>query len=65
MNIIKKMKPAEASEIRKCPFASDLFVDYGEQKVYYERTPNLYFNGVFIVSKEKLQWEVLFELFEK
>jgi hypothetical protein len=40
-------------------------VDYGEQKVYYERTPNLYFNGVFIVSKEKLQWEVLFELFEK
>jgi hypothetical protein len=54
MNVVKQVKSIKASKIRKCPFALDFLVNNGEQKVHDERAPNLYFDGIFIVAKEKL-----------
>jgi hypothetical protein len=54
MNIVEQVQSTEASEVRESPFALDFLMYYGEQEVYDECAPYLYFDGIFIVAKEKL-----------
>ncbi len=54
MNVVERVKSTEASKIWKCPFTFDFLVYDGKQKVNDECSPYLYFDGIFIVSKEKL-----------
>jgi hypothetical protein len=54
VNVVEQVESTEASEVRESPFALDFLLYYGQQKVNDERTPDLYFDGIFIVAKEKL-----------
>ena len=54
MNVVEQVESTEASEVRESPFTLDFLLYYGQQKVNDERTPDLYFDGIFIVAKEKL-----------
>ena len=54
MNVVEQVESAEASEVREGPFTLDFFMYYGEQKIYNECAPNLYFNSILIVAEEEL-----------
>lgn len=54
MNVVEQVESTEASEVREGPFTLDFFMYYGEQKIYNECAPNLYFDSIFIVAEEEL-----------
>jgi hypothetical protein len=51
MNVVEQVESTEASKVVESPFSFDFLVNNGEQKVYDECTPNLYFDCIFILAK--------------
>ena len=65
MNVVEQVKCTEAGKIWKCPFTLDFLMYDSKQYINDECTPDLYFDGIFIVSMEEFKWEVLSELLEQ